>query len=173
MFLNDGPVSDPMILVRPFQAGDEAAFRALNKQWIEMHFAIESKDEITFADPQKVIIEPGGQILVATSEGRILGCCALLRISEHEFEVAKMAVAARHQGRGIGRRLLSAAIDEARKLGASRLYLETNQILKPAIALYESLGFQPIDPARINPSPYARADVYMELFLNEQTSLGN
>ena len=153
-------------IVRRFQAGDETAFRLLNEQWIERYFKIEAKDQSALSDPRKIIIEPGGAILLATVNGRSVGCCALLRISDHEFEVAKMAVAPEFQGRGIGRTLLSATIEEARSLGATRLYLETNHVLKPAIALYESLGFRHIDPANIVPSVYARADVYMEMFLN-------
>jgi len=85
---------------------------------------------------------------------------------EDEFEVAKMAVGTGHQGKGIGRRLLHTAIEEARRMRARRLYLETNHILKPAIRLYESLGFQYLDPTLVTPSPYDRADVYMELKLD-------
>jgi ribosomal protein S18 acetylase RimI-like enzyme len=51
------------------------------------------------------------------------------------------------------------------RAGARRFYLETNHALTPAIRLYESVGFKHIDPSRIVPSPYERADVYMELFL--------
>ena len=76
-----------------------------------------------------------------------------------------MAVEPSYQGAGIGRRLLQAVIDEARSAGAQRLYLETNHALTPAIRLYECLGFKHIDPDRIIPSAYARADVYMELIL--------
>jgi GNAT superfamily N-acetyltransferase len=79
--------------------------------------------------------------------------------------VAKTAVEPSYQGAGIGRRLLHAAIDEGRKAGAQRLYLETNHVLTPAIRLYESVGFKHIDANRITPSPYERADVYMELIL--------
>jgi putative acetyltransferase len=34
-----------------------------------------------------------------------------------------------------------------------------------AIRLYESLGFRHLPPERVVPSVYARADVYMELWL--------
>ena len=154
------------LLVRPFRPGDEAAFRLLNEQWIEQYFTLEAKDRSIFANPQRTILGRGGQILIATINDESVGCCALLRMGQNEFEVAKMAVAPACQGKGIGRRLLSAVIDEARRLGASRLYLETNHTLKPAITLYESLGFSRMNPADITPSPYARADVYMELRLN-------
>jgi putative acetyltransferase len=87
-------------------------------------------------------------------------------MSQDEFEVAKMAVTTGYQGRGIGRRLLQAAIEEAQRMRARRLYLETNHILEPAIRLYESLGFRRLQPAQVTPSPYDRADVYMELMLS-------
>ncbi len=76
-----------------------------------------------------------------------------------------MAVEPSHQGAGIGRRLLQAAIEEGRRAGAQRLYLETNHALTPAIRLYESVGFKHLDTNRITASVYARADVYMELIL--------
>jgi ribosomal protein S18 acetylase RimI-like enzyme len=149
-------------LIRSFQAGDEAAFRALNEQWIKHYFEIEPKDEAVFADPQKTILAG----LLAIAGGKSVGCCALLPMGDVEFEVAKMAVAPGHQGNGIGRRLLFAVIEEAKRMQARRLYLETNHILKPAIRLYESLGFRRIDSSKLTPSPYARADVYMELKLS-------
>ena len=87
-------------------------------------------------------------------------------MSPGEFEVAKMAVTESFQGAGIGRRLLEKVVAEARASGAHRLYLETNRKLAPAIRLYESLGFRHIPPERVVPSPYARANVYMELYFD-------
>jgi GNAT superfamily N-acetyltransferase len=94
-----------------------------------------------------------------------VGCCALLRLDDASFEVAKMAVTPVWRGRGLGRRLLEYVIDRARQLRARRLYLETNSRLLPAIRLYESLGFQHLPTDRATPSPYRRANVYMELVL--------
>lgn len=163
---SDSPAScAEEVLIRLFQAGDEAAFRMLNEQWIKHYFKLERKDQATFSDPQKSIIDRGGQIFIASAGGQSIGCCALLRMSEDEFEVAKMAVTTTYQGRGIGRRLLHAAIEEARRMRARRLYLETNHILEPAIRLYESLGFRRLHPTQVTPSPYDRADVYMEMML--------
>lgn len=66
---------------------------------------------------------------------------------------------------GIGRKLLEAVIEAGRSSGARRLYLETNHSLTPAIRLYESLGFKQLAPEKVQASPYARADVYMEMIL--------
>jgi putative acetyltransferase len=153
------------IRIRQFRSGDAAAFRRLNEEWITRYFRMEAKDEACFADPQGTVLDAGGRILFATSGERCVGCCALIRTGEREFEVAKMAVEPSCQGAGVGRRLLLAVIEEGRSAGAQRLYLETNHVLTPAIRLYESVGFKHIDANRIVPSPYARADVYMELVL--------
>jgi putative acetyltransferase len=151
--------------IRQFMPGDGAAFRRLNEEWITRFFRIEPKEENVLADPQRTILDQGGRIFVATAGDRCVGCCALIRLRDEEFEVAKMAVEPSYQGAGIGRKLLHAAIEEGRNAGAQRLYLETNHILTPAIRLYESVGFKHIAEDRIVPSAYARADVYMELIL--------
>src|ERR1700691_1973182 len=157
------PVAE--IGIRQFRSGDAAAFRRLNEEWITRLFRIEPKEEPILADPQATILDLGGRIFFATAGERCVGCCALVRMSDTEFEVAKMAVEPAYQRAGIGRRLLDAAIQEGRNMGARRLYLETNHTLTPAIRLYESVGFKHIDPSRIIPSPYERADVYMEFVL--------
>ncbi|GCE78079.1 ribosomal protein S18-alanine N-acetyltransferase [Cellulomonas biazotea] len=46
-----------------------------------------------------------------------------------------------HQGRGIGRLLLSALLDRARTLGAGVVLLEVRVDNDPALRLYESAGF--------------------------------
>jgi len=159
------PSEDRNLTIREFQSGDETSFRKLNEEWITRYFRIEPKDEEALLDPQSSILAAGGRIFFAVSEGERVGCCALLARGADEFEVAKMAVAPAHQGSGVGRKLLEAVVDAARAAGTRRLYLETNRVLAPAIRLYQSIGFQHIPPSRVVPSPYARADIYMELTL--------
>jgi putative acetyltransferase len=149
--------------IREFQSGDEADFRNLNEEWIQRYFRIEPREAVVLADPKGTLLDPGGRIFFAVVDHRCVGCCALRRMSDTEFEVAKMAVTPGFQGAGIGRKLLHAVIEAGRSSGARRLYLETNHRLKPAIHLYESMGFRHLAPAEITPSPYERADVYMEL----------
>jgi GNAT superfamily N-acetyltransferase len=154
------------IQIRPFRPGDELSFRLLNEAWITRFFVLEEKDRSVLGDPQKYILQPGGQILFAQLADELVGCCALMRLDPETFEVAKMAVAESMQGRGLGKRLMQASIDLARQLGARRLYLETNSKLAPALAIYAHFGFRTINEASLPPSPYARADVRMELLLD-------
>jgi ribosomal protein S18 acetylase RimI-like enzyme len=154
------------LTIREFEAGDEAAFRSLNEEWIRRYFVIEPKDEASFADPRGSILDRGGRIFFAVQDRQPVGCCALLSMESGGFEVAKMAVSESYRGNGIGRRLLEKAVAEARAAGAHRLYLETNKKMQPAIRLYESIGFRHVPSERIVPSPYSRANVYMELYFD-------
>lgn len=165
MYLEEKPQAlTSEVTFREFQPGDEVSFRTLNEEWIERYFRIEPKEAVILRDPKGMILGPGGKIFFAVVDGQCVGCCALRRMSETEFEVAKMAVTPAFQGAGIGRKLLATVIEAGRAAGARRLYLETNRKLTPAIRLYESMGFRHLPPDRIVPSQYARADVYMELF---------
>lgn len=150
--------------MRPFRAGDEAAFRDINIAWIERYFVVEKKDREVLEHPREAIIDKGGAILMAVDAFGAIGCCALMAMGDGVFELAKMGVTPEAQGRGVGRTLIDAAIGRARELGAKRLFLETNAILKPALKLYADAGFRPV--ATATPSPYARADVQMELMLD-------
>lgn len=142
-----------------------AAFKALNEAWITQYFALEAKDHEVLDDPQGRIIDRGGRILFLVEADEVVGCCALLALVDGGFEVAKMAVAEPHKGRGHGRALMAACIERARARGAPRLYLETNSALAPALALYRGFGFRELDGMERSASDYARVDVWMELRL--------
>src|SRR5271156_2099720 len=153
------------LTIREFQAGDEVAFRRLNEEWIIREFVLEPKDQYSLTDPEGTILNHGGRIFFAVRDGETVGCCALVAVGPGEFEVAKMAVTLTSQGAGVGRQLLEKVVQEAKASGATRLYLETNHKLTPALRLYEAVGFRRLPPDRVVPSPYARADVFMELWL--------
>ena len=147
---------------RPELAG---AFKALNAAWISRFFVLEPKDIAVLDDPVGKIIAPGGHIFFVTDAGEPVGCCALQALEDGGFEVAKMAVAETHQGRGLGRVLMQACVDRARAVGAPRLYIETNSALGPALGLYRSFGFVELAGKTRGPGDYARVDVWMELRL--------
>ena len=158
---------DPVIpvMVRLFQPGDEAAFRQLNEAWISKYFVLEPKDLEVLNDPQHKIIDLGGQVFIAFVDDVAVGCVALIRMDDESYELAKMATDEKHQRRGIGRAVMNAAIAWARQQHARRLYLETNSVLAPAHRLYETSGFKRIPP---KPTPYKRADVFMEMWLEPE-----
>ena len=157
---------------RLFQPRDAEAFRELNEAWIARYFRLEEQDRIQLGDPERNILRPGGQIVMAIAGEERVGCCALIFVKPGVFEVAKMAVSERFRGHGIGRRLLEYTIGRAKLLGAHTLELASNSKLANAVHLYESVGFRHLPPEQVEPSPYARANVFMELRLspNEEIS---
>ncbi|WP_034261844.1 GNAT family N-acetyltransferase [Actinospica robiniae] len=158
----------PAVISSIASPADADAFRELNEEWISRLFTLVQEDRAVLADPFGRILARGGDVLVAreTAEGPVLGCIALLAHPGAVFEVAKMAVAPGAQGRGLGRRLLTAAIERSRTLGATRMFLGTNSKLGPAVHLYEQAGFVRITRDRLPVADYyARADILMELGL--------
>ena len=76
--------------------------------------------------------------------GSVVGTVALKSHAGGVFELTKMAVSNKFQGKKIGRALAEAAIARARSSGAKKIILYSNTMLEPAIALYRSLGFREI-----------------------------
>lgn len=149
-------------VVVPYERGHQDAFRRLNEAWISRHFRIEPPDTRVLEAPQAEILDKGGQIIVAMHGDEVVGVCALLRVDADTFELAKMAVAESARGLGIGYLVGQEAVERARRAGASRLILESNTVLAPAIALYRKLGFTEVEGAH---SEYARCNIHMELHL--------
>jgi len=135
-------------------------FRRLNEAWLEKYFSIEDIDRHVLSNPESEILDDGGVILFALRGEQAVGTCALKRQGPGRYELTKMAVDEGHQGLGLGRRLIDAAIAEFQRLRGRTLYLETNDRLAPALALYRSSGFEQ-QPTGMPGSKYQRSNVYM------------
>lgn len=154
------------IVIEPMAtAADARAFRELNEEWITRLFTIEEHDRATLNNPEGDIVAKGGHVLVARDGDTVVGCVALLPDGPGVFEISKMTVAESLRGRGLGRVILAAAIELARRDGAERLYLGSNKRLANAVHLYESMGFRHVPAHEIGPMPYDRADVFMTMDL--------
>ena len=137
-------------------------FHDLNEEWITTWFKMEEEDHHALDHPKERILDGGGHIYIALYQGQAVRTCAIIRMKDGGFELAKMAVSPKAKGKGIGWLLGRACIEKARELGGTRVYLESNTRLKPAINLYHKLGFRKIAGP---PSPYERCDIQMELIL--------
>jgi GNAT superfamily N-acetyltransferase len=154
------------LTMRPMQSQSDAdAFRTLNEEWISKWFRIEEKDAATLGDPQGKIIAPGGHVYVAALEGNVVGTAALIRFGDGIYELSKMAVSPATRGQGVGRKLLTYVIEQARGLGAHTVFLGSSKRLENAVHLYELLGFRHVPPSELPEMKYDRADVFMKMDL--------
>ncbi|MEM7001674.1 MAG: helix-turn-helix domain-containing GNAT family N-acetyltransferase [Pseudomonadota bacterium] len=139
------------------------AFKRLNVEWITQHWELEEADLKALDHPYEHILDRDGAILIALYQDEPVGTVALIPYDAETLELAKMAVSPTVQGKGIGRVLGDAALARAKRMGARRVYLESNSILAPALSLYEKLGFVHLENIE-EASPYARCNVRMEKF---------
>jgi putative acetyltransferase len=157
----NGGESGPRVV--PYRDEFRGAFDALNREWIEQYFTLEPADREVLGDPRRKIVEAGGEVFFVIDLGEVLGTCAMLRHSADEYEIAKMAVAAKARGRGFGDLLMDACIAFARDREAHRVIIVSNTVLEPAIRLYRKHGFVQV-PLAHDPR-YKRANIRLEMEL--------
>lgn len=80
------------------------------------------------------------QTTVAESDNEIVGLLALRETGEG-FLIENVAVSPSHQGKGLGKRLLQLAEQEAKKKGFDSIYLYTHELMSENIALYARIGY--------------------------------
>jgi GNAT superfamily N-acetyltransferase len=111
---------------------------------------------------------PRGVLLVASVGEEVAGCGAIRDLGDGICELKRIYVRPEYRGRNIGKSISSALLDRAAALGYHTAKLDTLSKLKPAIKLYQDLGFQVTEPYNFN----AGHDiVYMELRLSKAKTL--
>lgn len=148
----------------PFKPEYSNSFRDLNLAWLERYFYVEPKDHLLLENCEEHIIDKGGFIFLAQYNEVIVGCFSLIRVDGKSFELGKMAVDTGFQGLKIGQKLVSFAIEFARKKGWHRLVLYSNTKLYTALHIYRKHGFREV-PLE-DKLPYLRSDIKMELILS-------
>jgi N-acetylglutamate synthase-like GNAT family acetyltransferase len=139
----------------------------LNLEWLDKYNLTESHDLIVLDDPQETILDKGGFIWLAKTgsgnyEDEIVGTAALMNEGDGIFELVKMSVTEKWQGKGISRMLMETCLNKAKEIGVKKLVLFSNHQLKMALGLYEKYGFRHVE---VKDSPFETADVKMELIL--------
>ena len=84
-------------------------------------------------------------VIVAYDESGPIGCASFKSFADEVAEVKRVFVKKEKRGRKISKLLMQNLEEKARKQGFRKLILETGALLKEAMALYESLGYEIID----------------------------
>jgi ribosomal protein S18 acetylase RimI-like enzyme len=145
-----------------------AHFERLNMQWITTYFQVEPRDIEVLGQPEKHIIDEGGDIIFAALGNEIVGTVALKPVEPGIAEMTKMAVDEKHRGLGIGWKLATKILEIAKEKGYHKVTLYSNTVLVPAISMYQRLGFREVgqEPGRLQ-----RSTIKMELELDKINSL--
>jgi ribosomal protein S18 acetylase RimI-like enzyme len=108
------------------------------------------------ADPGTEFVPPGGALVIARHAGVAAGMAGVrllddrraggARPEEVRAELKRVYLRPEFRGRGGAELIVRAAEDEARRLGASRMVLETRSDFVAARALYKRLGYDEIEP---------------------------
>ena len=99
---------------------------------------------------------PGGCLLLARTDGELVGCVAIRQQDAASCEMKRLYVQPQYRGTGLGRRLAELAMATARMLGHEQILLDTLPDMNEAQALYASLGFKDISSYYRNPLPGVR-----------------
>jgi len=79
-------------------------------------------------------------VYVDDETGEVTGCCGLHIVWENLAEIRSLAVRESQQGRGIGRMLVDACVEEAREIGIGRIFTLTYEV-----EFFKRIGFHPVD----------------------------
>ncbi len=151
------------------------AFADLNYEWIKAYFAIEEVDRKALDHPE--VYAADGEIFFVLVDDEPVGTVAMVPYSDDDnglvLELAKWAVRPDQQGNGLSHLLMQACVDYAKERGATEVMLQTNDILAPALGLYQRFGFNAVES--VGDDRYSRSDLEMRLFLNKEPDkmLGN
>ncbi|GAA2990122.1 GNAT family N-acetyltransferase [Kitasatospora sp. NPDC057738] len=115
-----------------------------------------SPPESTHALDLDALRRPGITFWSVRDDGVLVGCGALKQLDADHAELKSMRTAPLRKRSGVASLLLEHIITEARRMGFTKLSLETGtpDFFLPARKLYEKFGFVPCEPfADYRPDP--------------------
>ncbi len=101
-------------------------------------------EKVCFAEPwsEKAILEEAerGVFLAAFADGVFAGYAGMTQVLD-ERDICNVATVPEFRGKGVGKAIVSALLEDAKETGASVVMLEVRASNTAAIALYEKMGF--------------------------------
>ncbi len=123
----------------------DAEFFPMNERDLDAVAALEATLQTfpwsrgNFADS----LNAGHSVWVLRQGGELLGFSVVMAVID-EAHLLNIGVSLRHQGQGLGARLLRHAMECARLGGAAKLFLEVRPSNERAVGLYRHFGFRQI-----------------------------
>jgi ribosomal protein S18 acetylase RimI-like enzyme len=150
----DGASAD--IVIRPVTDDDFDALVALDWASAVHHAAVDPEAyqlpdrEASVAFLRRRLADPAREVLVAVADGAVVGMVDVTIVDEpspgsivRPVRTADLGISVleRWRRRGIGRRLMTAAEESARRRGAGRMILDMSAANAGALLFYRALGY--------------------------------
>ena len=136
-----------MIEIVRLKESSEQAVTDINKLLPQLR-SDPSEHRGTLADLREIMNDPTAILMVAKDSDRIIGMGLLytiVKVGKRSGSIEDIVVDEAHQGKGLGRRLMEALLEVARKEKLGQLYLTTRPERVAAHKLYESLRFEQVE----------------------------
>lgn len=173
------------VTLRPAETCDASSLAALSievwlgtylRRGVTSFFADFVLSEFTTQRFQIMIDNPNEWLLVSQNDEGIDG---YIRVTHDvtgaiegcsRTEISTFYIQPRHHGKGIGKALLTHALDQCRAFGADSVWLTTNSENTPAIGFYKAMGFVSIGvtPFRIGDDAYENTVFSLKLATAEK-----
>lgn len=133
-------------LVRSWQPGDRnAAVALINQVLTEYGLTCEPTDsDRDVLEVETCYWATGGEFWVVEKDGAIVGTAGYRPTDRgaHAVELRKMYLLPQARGQGLGRHLLKTLESAIQRRGFDEIWLETASVLKEAVRLYETSGYE-------------------------------
>ena len=133
------------------------------QEWLDVDLCFQGFDEELLSLPG-AYAPPRGRLLLARIDETVAGTVGMWPLGADVCEMKRLYVRPSYLGRGLGRRLAGAIVDEAKAAGYARMRLDSLERLVAARTLYESIGFARIPAYYDNPLDGV---LFMQLDLTE------
>ena len=146
----------PNIVIRAIEEKDNAGIARVIRE-------VSAEHGLT-ADKGFAVAEPRSAYWVVEMDGEVVGGGGVAPLAGGDgntCELQKMYLSSKLRGKGIAKRIVLQSLEFGKEQGFSRCYLETTDILKAAVGLYEKLGFEFIDEALGN-TGHSDCEIRME-----------
>ena len=156
------------INIRPIAPEHNKALATIIRAALE-EFGANKPGTVYFDDSTDHLYElfsgtPQSFYFVAQDGDTVLGGAGIFPnegLGETTCELVKMYLTPTARGTGLGKQLIATCLDEAKKIGFTKVYLETMPELKKAVSVYEKFGFTYLD-APMGNTGHNGCDIWMQ-----------